>query len=93
MLRDDNAAALNDLVSPLSYAPLLAPERRFVYAGVGDRMATPEQAVALWRHWDEPTTLWIQGSHIGAALSRRARQFVYDAFRACGVSGVISSTP
>ncbi len=93
LIRDGAAAELNHLVSPLTYAPLLPRERRFVYAGVGDRMATPEQAVALWRHWEEPKTQWIQGSHIGAALSRRARQFVYDAFRACGVSGVTASTP
>jgi hypothetical protein len=85
-VRSDATVSLNRLVSPLSYVPLVPHEGRFMYAAVGDRMATTRQAVALWRHWDAPTTLWVQGSHIGAPMSRRTRRFVFDALRSRGVA-------
>jgi hypothetical protein len=57
--------------------PCLTPhERRFIYAGVADRMAKPEAAVRLWHHWDEPEICWYGGSHVGFALSRDVRRFV-----------------
>jgi hypothetical protein len=85
-VRNDAAVRLNRLVSPVAYAPLVPHEGRFMYAAVGDRMATPGQAVALWRHWDAPETLWVQGSHIGAPMARGTRRFVFDAFRSRGIA-------
>jgi pimeloyl-ACP methyl ester carboxylesterase len=52
------------LHSPLSYPPLLAKERLMVVAGLGDRLAPPEQSVALWEHWDRPQLHWFPGSHV-----------------------------
>ncbi|QUR66043.1 alpha/beta hydrolase family protein [Mycobacterium spongiae] len=49
---------------PLNYAPLIAPERRMVITGLGDRMAPPEQAVKLWEHWDRCAMHWFPGSHV-----------------------------
>jgi hypothetical protein len=97
-VRDEAATALNRLVAPLTYPPLVAHEGRFIYAAVGDRMATPEQAVALWRHWDSPAILWVQTSHIGAALARQSRRFVHAALRTRGIAttpapGATPSTP
>jgi hypothetical protein len=82
---DDEAfRTLSRLVSPLALPVAVAKERRYVYAAVGDRLVTPGQAVALWRHWDQPEILWLQGGHIlnNVAASRR---FVVDALTACGV--------
>ena len=70
-VRSDASVSLNRLVSPLAHAPLVPHDGRFMYAAVGDRMATTSQAVALWRHWDAPETLWVQGSHIGAPMAPR----------------------
>ncbi|MGO8870642.1 MAG: hypothetical protein ACLQPH_04435 [Acidimicrobiales bacterium] len=33
----------------------VAPERRYMFAGLGDRMSTFGQAHRLWLHWDRPT--------------------------------------
>ena len=84
-VRSDASVALNRLVSPLGHAPLVPHDARFMYAAVGDRMATASQAVKLWRHWEEPKTLWVQGSHIGAPMTRRTRRFVFDALRTRGL--------
>jgi hypothetical protein len=34
--------------SPLNYAPLVPKDRRLIIAGLGDRLAPPEQAELLW---------------------------------------------
>jgi hypothetical protein len=73
-------------VSPLSFQPKLPVERRFVYAGVADRMATPGQAHRLWKHWESGPVLWYRGSHIGFAWSREVRQFIDNALQASGVT-------
>lgn len=73
-------------VSPLSFEPQLPTERRFVYAGVADRMATPGQAHRLWTHWGRGPVLWYRGSHIGFAWSGEVRKFIDDALWTSGVS-------
>ena len=52
-------------VSPLLLSPKVPVERRFIVAGTLDRFARPSsQAVALWRHWDQPTLHWYHGGHV-----------------------------
>jgi dienelactone hydrolase len=82
---DPAPVELSRLASPLSFDPLIPVERRFVYAAVGDRLVTARQAEALWRHWERPTILWLQGGHLlnNAAASRR---FVGRALAASGVA-------
>jgi hypothetical protein len=80
------ARQLNRLVSPLTFAPRLPRDRLHIYAAVGDRLSTPEQASALWQHWDEPEICWIQGSHLPSSLFGTARRFVRDSLRHCTVS-------
>jgi pimeloyl-ACP methyl ester carboxylesterase len=63
--------------SPLARTPLVAPERRFIIAGHGDRITPPDQAERLWRHWGEPPIHWFPGGHL-AQVGRG------DAFRALG---------
>ncbi|WP_407664271.1 alpha/beta hydrolase family protein [Mycolicibacterium psychrotolerans] len=50
--------------SPLNYRPLPAKERRLIIAGLGDRLAPPEQAEILWKHWDRCAFHWFPGNHV-----------------------------
>ena len=50
--------------SPLNYAPLVPKDRRLIITGLGDRLAPPEQAEALWEHWDRCALHWFPGNHI-----------------------------
>lgn len=50
--------------SPLNYRPLPAKERRLIIAGLGDRLAPPEQAELLWKHWDHCAFHWFPGNHV-----------------------------
>lgn len=50
--------------SPLSYPSLVARDRRLIITGLGDRLAPPDHAVALWRHWDRCALHWFPGNHV-----------------------------
>jgi pimeloyl-ACP methyl ester carboxylesterase len=50
--------------SPLNYRPLPARDRRLIIAGLGDRLAPPEQAELLWEHWDRCAFHWFPGNHV-----------------------------
>ena len=52
------------LHSPLSYPPVLPAERLMIVAGLGDRLAPPEQSIRLWEHWRRPQLHWFPGSHV-----------------------------
>lgn len=70
---------IDDVVSvaaPLRLKPRVAPGRRFIFAGLADRMAPPAQARALWRHWERPETHWYQGSHVAFRWIPGIRDFV-----------------
>jgi hypothetical protein len=56
--------AVSHVVSPLAFPPLVPHERRFIYAGLADRVVKPYQPRALWRHWDEPEIHWFPGGHV-----------------------------
>ncbi len=81
---DGNAEIVHRVVSPLAYAPRVPKGRRFVFAGVGDRMAMPEQAELLWQHWDEPEIAWYPGNHVGYLLSRKVTAFLDRSLTASG---------
>jgi hypothetical protein len=49
---------------PLNYQPVIPKDRRLIITGLGDRMAPPDQAVMLWRHWDRCALRWFPGSHV-----------------------------
>ena len=50
--------------SPLTYPPLVPKDRRLIIAGLGDKLAPPQQAEILWRHWDRCAFHWFPGNHI-----------------------------
>jgi hypothetical protein len=59
---------------PLRHQPLVAPEGRLILAGVSDRICTPDQAEALWAHWEKPSIHWFEGSHLAPFGRRSARE-------------------
>ena len=65
--------------SPLTYAPKVPKERRMIVAGLGDRLAPPEQAEWLWEHWDRCRMHWFPGNHVlhvnRGAYFRQMREF------------------
>ena len=56
------------VVSPLAIPAQVPRERRFLFAGTADRLATPDQTWALWRHWERPRVAWYAGSHTSFLL-------------------------
>lgn len=74
-----DADAVHSVVSPLVLAPRVERDRRFVFAGIGDRMSTAGQARHLWEHWDRPAIEWYPGGHVGFFLSSAVTRFVDSA--------------
>lgn len=60
----DDANAAFAVHSPLTYEPLVPRARRMIIGGLGDRLAPPSQAAALWEHWDRPRIHWFPGNHV-----------------------------
>lgn len=87
---DGNAEIVHSVVSPLADDCRVAPEGRFIFAGLGDRMARPSQAQRLWEHWDRPEIHWYDGSHVGYLLTPAIRSFIDDAL---GRSGFTTEQP
>lgn len=83
-VEDEAFRTLSRLVSPLSLPVLVPREHRYLYAAVGDRLVTPQQAIALWHHWEKPEILWLQGGHILNNVTA-SRRFVVRSLAASGV--------
>ena len=64
------------VVSPLAFAPKVAADRRYIFAGFGDRLATPAQARQLAGHWDGTPVSWYAGNHVGYLWSGKVTGFV-----------------
>lgn len=72
-------------VSPLSFPPRIAWERRAIFCGVADRVIPASEAASLWHHWEEPRIHWYQGSHRGFLRTEEGENFIEDTLRANGV--------
>ena len=64
------------VVSPLCFDPLVAADRRYIFAGYGDRLATPDQARRLAEHWGDPVVSWYSGNHVGYMWSGQVKAFI-----------------
>ena len=73
---EGNVEPVHRVVSPLAMDCLVPWDRRFIFAGLGDRMAVPAQAQALWEHWDEPSIRWFPGNHLGYLWSSKVADYV-----------------
>jgi hypothetical protein len=74
------------VVSPLAFNTTIAHDRRFIFAGYGDRMAFPSQAVSLWEHWSRPAICWYPGSHVGYLWSRPVARFLDRSLTTAGLT-------
>lgn len=83
-VQDEAFRGLSRLVSPLAFPAQVPIDRRHIYAAVGDRLVTPQQALALWHHWERCSILWLQGGHIANNVGA-SRRFVTESLAACGV--------
>ena len=72
------AEEIHTVVSPFSFAPRVPKDRRFIFAGYGDRLATAGQAQRLWEYWEEPAICWYPGDHVGYLWSRAVRNFLRE---------------
>jgi pimeloyl-ACP methyl ester carboxylesterase len=79
------ASAVHRVVSPLALEPKPAKDRRFLFAGIGDRMSTAAQARRLWEHWDRPQMAWYPGGHVGFFWASSVNQFVDEALLSTGL--------
>lgn len=48
---------------PLTYRPVLPPNRLMIVGGAGDRLAPPKHSRLLWDHWQRCRMYWFPGSH------------------------------
>jgi hypothetical protein len=70
------------VVSPLAMPPQIGHARRYIYAGVADRLAPPHHALDLWHHWDRPRVVWYQGSHVSFLLEPSVQALLAEALDA-----------
>ena len=80
-LISDETRALLKVTSPLTFPPLVPRDRLFLFAGTGDRMSPPEQAVALWKHWGEPEIRWFDANHTAFIWNTDINDFVRASLR------------
>jgi hypothetical protein len=73
------ADEIHRVVSPVAIPCKVSFERRYIFAGLGDRMSTFDQAVRLWNHWDRPSLVAYQGGHVGFFWSRAVRGLIDEA--------------
>jgi hypothetical protein len=72
------------VVSPLAMPPRVPRGRRFLYAGACDRLAPPEHAALLWRHWGRPRIAWYAGGHVSFLFEPAVKRLVRGALETSG---------
>ncbi len=82
---DGTAQAVHRVVSPLAMPPRVPHSARAIFAGLGDRLATTEQARRLWEQWEQPEICWFPGNHVGYLWSGKAWSFVDTTLEARGL--------
>jgi hypothetical protein len=85
-IRFDRIELLLRVISPLAHAPRVPHPRRYLYAGVADRLAPPDHALDLWHHWDRPRCEWYQGGHVSFLWERNVQDLLQEALTASGLA-------
>lgn len=78
--------AITHVVSPLAFAPKVPRDRRFIYAGIADRVVRPDQARALWRHWERPSIHWFSGGHVLGIRNSSVGPFLAESLEGCDLT-------
>lgn len=73
------------VISPLAFVPRVPPARRYLFAGVADRLVPPCDVSALWRHWERPRLAWYEGGHVSFRWERTVRGLLHEALDASGL--------
>ncbi len=74
------------VVSPVAMPPRVPKERRYMYAGLGDRLARADHAHELWHHWEGPHAAWYQGGHVSFLWEQEVEGILRAAFRESGLT-------
>ena len=77
--------AITHVVSPLAMTPKVPKGRRFIFAGIADRVVRPGQPRALWRHWGEPEIEWFSGGHVLGMMNPALEPFLRNALAQSGL--------
>jgi dienelactone hydrolase len=80
-LLEERMRELKRVISPLDLVPKVPLERRYLFAGVADRVVPPDQVRDLWRHWEEPPIAWYQGGHVTFRAHPQVKQLLRRALR------------
>ena len=59
--------------------------RCYLFAGLGDRLANPDQARDLWEHWGRPHVRWYHGSHVSFVWESEVKELLLEALRSQGL--------
>jgi hypothetical protein len=81
----DSVCEMLRVISPLELPVQTDRTRCFLFAGIYDQVAPPEQARALWRHWGRPRLVWYRGGHVSFLIENEVRDLLADAFRRTGL--------
>jgi hypothetical protein len=83
----DEVSEVLSVVSPLALKPRVAKERRYIFAGIADRVVPPDHPRDLWRHWDEPRIVWYQGAHVTFRMHPAVDRMLVDALHESALMG------
>ncbi len=81
----DRIEQLLQVVSPFAFDPGVPSNRCYLYAGLVDRLASPDHARDLWEHWGRPRVTWYHGSHVSFLWEADVKSLVLEAFEAQGL--------
>ena len=73
------------VVSPLAMPARVPHDRRFIFAGLTDRLTPPDQARRLWEWWERPQMTWYEGTHVSFLFEPEIRRTVRDALAKSGL--------
>lgn len=85
-IRFDRIEQLLRVISPLAHTPRVPRPRRYLFAGVADRLAPPDHALDLWHHWGRPRCEWYQGGHVSFLFERKVWDLVREALTISGLA-------
>ena len=83
--RFDRIEPLLHVGSPFAFGAGVPSDRCYLYAGLVDRLASPDHARDLWEHWGRPRVTWYHGSHISFLWEPEVKSLVLEAFEAQGL--------
>ena len=74
------------VISPLALQPKIPRDRRYIFAGIADRLVTADQVHDLWQHWEQPRIAWYPGGHMTFRLHPGVGKLVLTALSESGLT-------